>query len=607
MLGSHPISAILGAQITATAETPDIRAYLKGLSDVGLHILFCKPGTKEPLDLRSAKQIKDDNTEYQDSIRALRVALGQPFVEEDIEKLEAPGGVHLATNDLKKLRLYVNKFRKAFGDGTTDKEGKVRPIAPVTMAVSVGPSKLLVVDCDTAAQREAFGSWMAEKSGRPELAFTTPTILSPGVCKDGEWVHRDGGHYYFAVEEGDLPQTVGSMYVEHNGSSFDIFWKDRYILIPPSERSEGKYERVGPVLSLSDHLWFKAAIHEYAESRKPKERDEDNQLPPEAREGLIEWYNNTSWASLLEPHGWERTGDDTACGCEQWGRPGRSSDKSATGHVPGCNRAEYMDSPDPPIHFWTRFPGRDIENKLAEVTGQTLSKLQLFSALDHGGHDFIAMNNISELPSRSPIRVLTLNGVKVSMSTDMFEFDPDDDFDPDSNVIDAPNMGSTELPYANQPSAPLTPVWNFPQPVQTPPTPAIQPATEPTSHTHVHTHVVPVFGMSSSSSENLVEPAGSNIIAANAELPNFATDPATEVATNYATAPATGVATQSATVASTPRYEPSYEQTQIGSPWDADPPEKSTEQIVQDTIKEMTPVITASVVEALKASGVIPC
>src|SRR5690606_418681 len=291
-------------------------------------------------------------------------------------------------------------------------------------------------------QRLAFGDWMAKLSGRPELSFTTPTVLSPGVFRDGQWIHRDGGHYYFAVGDVALPENMGNIKVEHNGEKFDIFWDDRYVLIPPSERAEGKYDRVGPVLNRSDNLWLKTFIDNHAEEKAARHaaRAEES-LPPEVRQGLIEWYSNVTWASLLEPHGWERTGDDKACGCEQWGRPGRSHDKSATAHIPGCTRTEYLDSPDPPIHFWTSFPGREIEDKLSEVGGNTLSKLQLYAALEHGGHDFLAMNTITELPARISVTVIEIGGVKVGASTGSLVYEFEDDGDVfGTGVIDAPNM-----------------------------------------------------------------------------------------------------------------------------------------------------------------------
>ena len=485
----------------------------------------------------------------------------------------------------------MNKFRKAFGDGTEDKNGVFHPIAPVTMAVSVEPSKLLVVDTDTAAERQAFCAWMAQKAGRPELAFTTPTVLSPGVFKDGEWVHKDGGHFYFAVGDVELPLARGKMSITHDGASFDVFWRDRYILIPPSERKEGRYERLGPVLNLSDNMWMVAEISQYIEDHKPKERNDDDKLPPEVREGLIEWYGHTPWSTILEPHGWERTGNDSVCGCEQWGRPGRSSDKSATAHVPGCLRQEYTDSPDPPIHFWTRFPGREIQDKLTEVRGETLSKLQLLAAVEYDGSDHAAMGSITELPARRIVGVEIVPGRPFAMSIGAVRYEATDT---ESDLLDMPNMVMPAHPYVAQPTPPNT------APISTPhaATPA---ATNPFNTGGVH-HVSGLpFGMSSSSSENLVGTAPSNIITAEQNFQNPAMNPATGIATDTDT----GTNTDSATVTSTPRYEDRYENVDYSSPWDSDTEQKSTEQIVADTVAQMTPIITATILDTLRSQGII--
>ncbi|TXH10138.1 MAG: hypothetical protein E6R04_06240 [Spirochaetes bacterium] len=450
MLGSHPVSAILGARISATSPTADLRAYIKGLTDVGLYVLLCKAGTKEPLDVRSPKQKQADDDAYS-------AATGVPGSEH-------PGGIHLATNDAARLRLYINKFRKMYGDGGVDKDGNVVPMVPVTLAIDVGRSGLVVVDCDTKAQLEAFRAWMAEKSGNPNMAQVIPTVLSPGAKRNGEWVHRDGGHFYFATQGRDLPVATGKMAVTHNGETFDVFWRNRYVLIPPSEREEGKYERVGPVMSLNDNLWLLSAIEQDAEravSRRGEDRE--SEFAPEVREALIAWYQRTPWSELLVPAGWEWTGEDTSCGCEVWGRPGgRSNNKSATAHVLGCTRAEYSMSADPPIHFWTSNPGREIEDKLLDMKSRdwTMSKLQLYAALSFAGEDAEAMRSIPEIPKPHALVEFRAEW-PFGMSTMKFSYE-----DPDDAMMESTPQPSYGMPPAPLPSAYSPP----PAPVQTPST-----------------------------------------------------------------------------------------------------------------------------------------
>lgn len=401
MLGSHPVSAVLGAPVSARSETPVINSYIKALCGAGLSILLCKPGSKEPGDYRTKKQIEDDNAR---------------FAEETMTPgAVAPGGVHLSTDDVTRLRSYVRHMRK---QNITDAWGDT---APVTLACNVGESGLLVADCDTAAQRQAFCDWAAELSGNAAMSSLLPTILTPGVCRDGVWVHRDGAHFYFSVDGVELPERPGSLTITHNGESFSLFWRNRFVLIPPSERAEGAYTRVGPVLSLAENTWL---VNEIAERTARPERGEHTPMDEETTEAILEWSADTSWADLLAPEGWTENDRPDACGCPTWNRPGYSTPKSATAHDTGCSR---YDSDDPPIHFWTDNPGEAILAMIEERDRVgTLTKLELYAALCHGGDLGAAMRTIPGVSTRgfaTRTSVVTVRGISVGVSLGAFEND----------------------------------------------------------------------------------------------------------------------------------------------------------------------------------------
>lgn len=422
MLGSHPISAVLGADISATSDTPSFSAYVKALSECGLHVMMCQRESKIPADYRTPKQKKDDLTAYAEETG-------------DSQRADPPGGVHMATNDVARLRSYVKRYRKEHGDE-----------APVNLAIEVGNSALIVADCDTAAERAAFGDWWASKHGDERFKHALPTVLSPGVFRDGEWVHKDGGHFYFTVDGLPLPPSTGKMSVTHNGVSFDVFWRDRYVLIPPSVRAEGPYQRVGPVLQLSDHEWLHREITTYAASRQIRPSGSTG-LSEHNLDALVTWYNDTSWSAILAPHGWEWTGMDKTCGCPIWGRPGgRSSDKSATSHEPGCSNSRYNPE-DPPIHFWTSQPGPEIEEMLRRVGGgvSTLSKLQLFAAFEHNYDVRAALRSMPGMQAPPPrTRSVQVPGMPFCTSV-IAEGDEDDDV----IVLDSYSYdeGDTDAPY----------------------------------------------------------------------------------------------------------------------------------------------------------------
>lgn len=629
MLGSHPISAILGADVHATDDTAVIRSYIKGLTDVGLYVLLIAAGSKVPADYRTVKQISDDNEVW-------RAETGNP-------ESDAPGGIHLATNDMVRLRSYVTRYRKdkrtpriapyvdelkplekrltvAEKKATAAREvllqerrrelidvqsvdeakvalmntwdlcssGELNALpevrefeelksvlsprvnelnnlidavpddAPVNLAIDVGRSGLIVVDCDTAEQRHAFCDWWASKSGINEARFAQPTVLSPGQRKNGVWVHRDGGHFYFTTDGIDLPLSTGKMTVHHNGEQFDVFWRDRYVLIPPSTRSEGTYHRLGPVLGLRQNEWLYREILAWEEESKRPERDHDG-LDEETSDALKEWWKHTSWAAILVPHGWELTGTDRSCGCQVWGHPnGRSNDKSATAHEPGCSSTRY-NAEDPPIHFWTSNPGLNIANKLSDVSrfATTLSKLQLYAALNFGGDDGLAMSHIPELRASQSRVVFPQDkpfGMSLLVSGDSDEDDPPVDHAATKYVVES---------YATPAPSQQTPVM---APPPTAPSAYTTRVTGTGSVKSPYTLEQLPFGMSGVSSRNLVGPATINTSPENVESVENVTSGVTGNVTTPVPGVITGTVPTSVTQTLTPydatRYETCVSQAQ---------------------------------------------
>lgn len=120
--------------------------------------------------------------------------------------------------------------------------------ARINIGVVAGPSRLLVVDADTADEVQAFVSDWAEAEGDPGYLTHTPTVRSPGLMGDeGLWRHKDGGHFYFAVPDGvDLPWDVrGSMKAD---GGYDVRWGMSQTLVPPSVRPEGPYRATGDIV-----------------------------------------------------------------------------------------------------------------------------------------------------------------------------------------------------------------------------------------------------------------------------------------------------------------------------------------------------------------------
>ena len=327
----------------------------------------------------------------------------------------------------KKYQKFVHATKLSEGEDLTgDEQRRLSAIENTypedhpwpNFAVEVGSSNAVVVDCDTADEVAWFKEWATQQSGDAKWMKTMPTVLSPGVFADGEWKHRDGGHYWFTIDEAaglttadgvpvkPLPEEITKVTVKKPGTNvqFTIMVNRAYVLIPPSHRAEGSYRAAGPSHSLpgwlysyilTDHIDRREKV-----ARKREEKAQREGLGPEEVEQLEHWWETRTWGSILSQLGWTRYGKADSCGCPVFSRPGGSSPKSATAHVRGCSDARYADSMDPPIHFWTDSPGPEISAMIdAAGTSGTLSKLQLVAAVEEAGDVAKATRDAIELPA----------------------------------------------------------------------------------------------------------------------------------------------------------------------------------------------------------------
>ena len=241
----------------------------------------------------------------------------------------------------------------------------------------------MIVDVDTADELEAFRASWQQNTDQP---FPPMTVTSPGVqAVDGDWVHKGGGHFYFAV-----PDAVADVLARHvpgslkvaqdGGAGWSLFWKDRQILVPPSIRPEGAYQLTGDVYPLPEWLLRYALTHIRQWNTRAEEQAARRVAAAESGElaAIDEWAAQISWSDLLEPDGWSDTGDVDRCGCPIWTAPGsHASPKSATAHEEGC--AQYDDSAGHcPLHIWTDNPPDGLSG------GGTYNKLRYLALTRYG-------------------------------------------------------------------------------------------------------------------------------------------------------------------------------------------------------------------------------
>lgn len=372
MLGATPIAAVLGAAPSASADLATLKAFAKSAASVGLAVLLIEPGSKIPVDMRSAVQRRKDDEAAQDEAKAAGRA--------DWSKARSKAGSHLATTDATHLGRYLTQYRKRYATPEV-------PDVAVNFAVEVGRSRLVVVDADTADQVAAF---LSDAGIEQPIA---PTVQTPGAQNAaGEWVHADGGHFYFTIPEGvELPErgtwTAPGGYV--------VMWRDRYVLIPPSVRPEGAYQLTGREYPLPDWLLHKiteASAIRAARKSEPREGDEDMATAIDA------WAEATEWGDILSPGGWTLTARADNCGCAVWTAPGdHHSPKSATTHDTGCTLDRYTVE-NAPMHVWTDDPGPEFAAWIAEHQTKTITKLQALAIVEYSGNVGAAAGDLGLIP-----------------------------------------------------------------------------------------------------------------------------------------------------------------------------------------------------------------
>jgi hypothetical protein len=377
-MNDTPESASRGDYLTKLlGRAPDptdhngVRDFIHDMADNGLAVLLIKPGQKIPFDTRPGSR----------------------------RDLDTPGGVYLATTDHALLGAHLDAYIKQFGKR-----------CPVNIAVAVGASRLIVVDCDTREQVQAFLADAGLDPGAPL------TVRSPGKRDhDGTWVHSDGGHYWYVVPD-DLELPEGASFTEHEGR-YKVMYGRNYVLVPPSVREEGSYTRAGRVGVADDWL-----LNQIKEKAPAQPRAADRSVVSETGTYIDEFSRSIGWDEILPP-GWTPTGRVDNCGCPTWTAPGRHGNpKSATCHDPGCGETRYGFSDNPPMHFWTDNPGEPFESYSAATGRTTISKLDALAWRDFGGSRGDAMEAYGLIPD--PLTLSVEQERSTNLPEEFWEFDP---------------------------------------------------------------------------------------------------------------------------------------------------------------------------------------
>jgi hypothetical protein len=332
----------------------------------GFAIVPISPGRKEPLCTLTARQAKTaDNKAREDA---------QTAGKRNWERIRHDCGIAHAITDPVVATRVIRRLITEYGR--------------INLGVEVGRSRMVLVDMDTAEEVAAFYRDWTTETGQ-DTSQRAPTVRTPGAVRedvDGtpRWVHRNGGHAWFAVPDSiDLSSLPGPGTFKAE-SGWVVFWKDRQALVPPSVRPEGAYQITGQVEPVPE--WLLDRIQLVAHSYEERKQQQAARVLHEG-DPIDQWAAATDWAELLDPDGWSCTGIPDRCGCPMWTRPGNPAhNKSATAHELGCTRFETEIRGHGPLHLWTDEPPEFLLD-----AGKTLTKLDYVAWRDHGGNRAAAM------------------------------------------------------------------------------------------------------------------------------------------------------------------------------------------------------------------------
>ena len=207
-------------------------------------------------------------------------------------------------------------------------------------------SGVLVIDADTDGDIAVLTKWW-EDNFHEELP--EPTVKTPGKMVDGEWVHSNGGHWWFVLpedcfEDGINYKSTAAVRGDDKESHFDVKSEGTYCIVPPTERSEGFYQLHGHVIDLSDDMEKALKLVDLlVVYKKPASSAKklghaghmSNNSSVTAR--IDQWQRQNSWEQILSSDGWSVVGSECRGSCAVMHHPLSTSVRSAVAHSEDCN------------------------------------------------------------------------------------------------------------------------------------------------------------------------------------------------------------------------------------------------------------------------------
>lgn len=326
----------------------------KALVREGLAVVIIEPNGKRAACTLNSREKKAADKAAQDKAREA----GSP----NWDRVRHDCGIKHAITDEKYLTR--TRIKSLLSEG-----------ANLAVAPGMGERRIIIVDVDTEEEKRAFlDDWQGD--GAPDtLTVTSPGVKNTSVNGEAIWVHKNGGHFWFDIPEGqELPDSPGKLtWCSCHGArqpkggcvrAWAAYYGSGYVLVPPSFRPEGPYRLTGSVHAAPE--WLTAHIRDARTDERPDRADGALSALDLPDDPIDAWSAQTTWFEILTEDGFTPCDHDN-CGCPTFTRPGDAThSKSVTGHELGCTKYDTSNGHGP-LRIWSDALGSGTMSKLSYV------------------------------------------------------------------------------------------------------------------------------------------------------------------------------------------------------------------------------------------------
>jgi hypothetical protein len=241
MLGSDPVSSLLGAGVNPCAPKSVWKWYARALISNGCAVVMLGPDVTVPPDADAS------------TLRGLRDLLAEypPLTQMPSETTGKLAGTSPVTTDAMTSAMRVEAYYKRIGkaltphlSGKEEKDAHTRcliengTVTP-SMGIHVKRSGLVSVEIPDADALTRWRTWAFELSDDYHERHTAPTLLMPGLPGGGIFLFRQ-------------PQPLPALEMRVN--SILVSSGNTVVPVPPTRQGGREITRLGPVRTIPDWL-----------------------------------------------------------------------------------------------------------------------------------------------------------------------------------------------------------------------------------------------------------------------------------------------------------------------------------------------------------------